>query len=210
MSLESLRADLHAAVDRRLHPLTRGLSALGVQPNQVTVAGAAVSLASAPLLLAERPVLAGLVWLTGSAFDLLDGALARRQGRVSAAGAFLDSTLDRVAEGALFAAIAYHFAERGRPLEAALTVLALLGSLLISYTRARAEALGAQCKVGIVTRVERVLLLGIGLCFGLLAPAIYLLVALTAASAAQRIRHSLVELRRVAAVKEPPRVGQAP
>ncbi len=125
---------------------------------------------------------------------MLDGALARSQNQVSRGGAFLDSTMDRISEGALFTAIAYHFAAQGAALEAALTVLALLGALLISYTRARAEALGAECKVGIITRVERVVLLSLGLCFGLIAPVITLLVVLSAISVAQRIRHALREL----------------
>ena len=139
-------------------------------------------------------MLAGAVWLVGSALDLVDGALARNQGQGTAGGAFLDSTLDRISEGALFAAITYHFAQAGDALAAALTAVALLGALLVSYTRARAEALGANCKVGIITRAERVVLLGLGLCFGLLEPAVYLLVALSAVSVAQRVHHSLREL----------------
>ena len=194
MPVERVRNRIHESIDRRLEPVVRVLARLGVEPNQVTVVGTLICLTGAGLVLADRLVLAGIVWLAGSALDLIDGALARHQDKVTPGGAFLDSTFDRITEGALFAAIAYHFAQGGAALAAALTVVALLGALLVSYTRARAEALGANCKVGIVTRPERVLLLGLGLCFGLIEPAIYLLVALSAVSVAQRVHHSLREL----------------
>jgi CDP-diacylglycerol--glycerol-3-phosphate 3-phosphatidyltransferase len=192
--VESLRNRIHGAIDRRLDPVTRVLARRGVRPSQVTVLGTLICLAGAGLVLADRLLLAGLVWLVGSALDLVDGALARNQGQVTAGGAFLDSTLDRISEGALFVAIAYHFAQAGDAPAAALTALALLGALLVSYTRARAESLGADCKVGIITRAERVVLLGLGLCFGLIEPAVYLLLALSAVSLAQRVQHSLREL----------------
>ena len=194
MPVERFRNRIHESIDRRLEPVVRVLARLGVEPNQVTVVGTLICLTGAGLVLADRLVLGGAVWLVGSALDLVDGALARHQDKVTAGGAFLDSTLDRITEGALFAAIAYHFAQGGDALAAALTAIALLGALLVSYTRARAEALGANCKVGIMTRAERVLLLGLGLCFGLIEPAIYLLVGLSAVSVAQRVHHSLREL----------------
>ena len=194
MPVEKLRNRIHGAIDRRLGPLTRVLARLGVRPNQITVAGTLICLIGAGFVLADRLVLGGAVWLVGSALDLVDGALARHQDKVTAGGAFLDSTLDRISEGALFAAIAYHFAQAGDALAAAFTAVALLGALLVSYTRARAEALGANCKVGIITRVERVVLLGLGLCFGLIEPAVSLLAGLSAVSVAQRVHHSLREL----------------
>ena len=193
--LDRLRAELRGIIEHALGPLIRLLAALGVQPNQITVAGVVISVAAAALVLSGHLLAAGLVWLLGSSFDLLDGALARHENTATSGGAFLDSTLDRVTEGALFAAVAYHFAALGDPLTAAVSVLGLLGSFLISYTRARAEALGAECKVGLVTRAERVVLLGAGLCSGLLEPALYILLALTAVTVAQRIRHGLEALR---------------
>jgi CDP-diacylglycerol--glycerol-3-phosphate 3-phosphatidyltransferase len=196
MPVESLRSRIHRSLDRRLLPLCEALARAGVRPNQVTLAGTLICVLGAALVAAGHLVLGGVVWLAGSALDMLDGALARAQSRASPGGAFLDSTLDRVSEGALFVAIAYHFAAQGAAFEAALTVLALLGAFLVSYTRARAEALGAECKVGIVTRAERVVLLGLGLCFGLVVPAIVLLLVLTAITVAQRVRHTLRELNR--------------
>ncbi len=194
MPLEQLRDRIHRSLDRRLLPLCRVLAGFGVRPNQITLAGTLVCLLGAVLVAGDRLVLGGLVWLAGSALDMVDGALARSQDQVSRGGAFLDSTLDRISEGVLFIAIAYHFAAQGAALEAALTVVALLGALLVSYTRARAEALGAECKVGIITRAERVVLLGFGLCLELVAPTIVLLALLGAVAVAQRIHHTLREL----------------
>jgi len=194
LAIEDLRRGLHESLDRRLAPLSRALLRLGITPNHVTVCGTAIALGAPVLLIAGRPLAAGIVWLVGSSFDLLDGALARSQGRATRSGALLDSTLDRIAEGALFAAIAYDFAAAGRPAAAGLTVLALLGALLISYIRARIEGLGGRCVVGLVTRAERVVLLAVGLCFGVMLPVVYLLVLLSAISAAQRLRHGLREL----------------
>ncbi len=194
MPLEPLRDRIHRSLDRRLQPLCRVLAGFGVRPNQITLTGTLVCLLGAVLVATDRLVLGGLVWLAGSALDMLDGALARSRNQVSRGGAFLDSTLDRISEGVMFTAIAYHFAAQGAAPEAALTVLALLGALLVSYTRARAEALGAACKVGIITRAERVILLSLGLCLELVAPVIVLLVVLGAIAVAQRIHHPLREL----------------
>ncbi len=194
MPLEQLRDRIHRSLDRRLLPLCRVLAGFGVRPNQITVTGTLVCLAGAVLVAGDRLVLGGLIRLAGSALDMLDGALARSRDQVSRGGAFLDSTLDRISEGVLFIAIAYHFAAQGAAPLAALTVVALLGALLVSYTRARAEALGAACKVGIITRAERVVLLGLGLCLELVAPTIVLLALLGAVAVAQRIHHTLREL----------------
>ncbi len=198
MSIETLRDDLHDRIEQGLQPLIRVLARLGILPNQVTFAGAVLSLVTAGLIAAGWLFAAGLVWLAAGAMDLLDGALARSQDKATGSGAFLDSTLDRISEGVVFAAIAYYLAERGEPIAAGLTVLALLGSLAVSYTRARAEALGARCNVGLVTRAERVLLLALGLCLDLLPLVIYLLVVLTAITVGQRVRHTMRQLHQKA------------
>ncbi len=98
--------------------------------------------------------------------DTLDGRYSRMSGKGTLFGAFLDSTLDRVEEGVVLTAIAWHFADRGDAIAAAACVVTVLGSLMVSYTRARAEALGVECKVGIATRPVRVVILSIGLLFG--------------------------------------------
>ncbi len=111
-------------------------------------------------------------------------------------GAFLDSTLDRVSEGVIFAGIAYLLAVEGdgRPIDVALVVLALLGSILVSYTRARAESLGLECKVGLMSRPERIVLIAIGLFFDVLPYVIYLMLALTAFTVIQRVVHTYRQL----------------
>jgi CDP-diacylglycerol--glycerol-3-phosphate 3-phosphatidyltransferase len=194
MDLESARDQGHDLMERAARPFARLLMSARVTPNQVSGAAVVLNVAAAGLILDDRLVLAGAVYLCAGALDLLDGALARLSNQVSAGGAFLDSTLDRISEGVVFAAIAYHFSMHGEPVNAALAVLALLFSLLVSYTRARAEALGSQCKVGVMTRAERVVLMAAGLGFGLLAWVVYLLVALTAFTVGQRIVHTLREL----------------
>jgi CDP-diacylglycerol--glycerol-3-phosphate 3-phosphatidyltransferase len=136
--------------------------------------------------------------------DTLDGRYSRMSGKGTMFGAFLDSTLDRIEEGVVLIAVAWYFADRGDAVEAAACVAVVLGSLMVSYTRARAEALGVECKVGIATRPVRVVVLSIGLVFGagdligdvdLLAASIYALVALTAFTVAQRVWHVRQELR---------------
>lgn len=193
--LEHLRARLRRHLDEALTPLARVLMAWRVTPNQVSVAGLALSVAAAALIVGGELLLGGLLFAVASTLDALDGLVARLDGTASALGAFLDSTLDRVSEGLAFAAIAYHFAGQGLQMNAALVVVALLGSLLVSYTRARAEGLGLVCKVGLMTRAERVALLVAGLCFDQLAVVIYLLVVLTGITVAQRVLHTWRELR---------------
>jgi len=192
--MEAVRDYLRRWLDLAFAPLASFLLWCRITPNQVSLMGILLNLVSAALLVDGQLVLAGLVYLLAGSLDLLDGALARLAKMSSRFGAFLDSTADRISEGVVFAAIAYYFARHGQPVDAALTVLALLGSLLVSYTRARAEGLGLECKVGIVTRAERVVLVAFGLMFGLLPAAIYILVVLTAFSATQRILHTLRQL----------------
>jgi len=192
--MEAVRDYLRGVLNQAFMPLASLLHWCRVTPNQVSLGGIVLNLVSAVLILDGQLVLAGIVYLLAGSLDLLDGVLARLAQLSSRFGAFLDSTADRISEGVVFAAIAYHFARHGLPIDAALTVLALLGSLLVSYTRARAEGLGLECKVGIVTRAERVVLIALGLLLGLLPAAIYLLVVLTGFSATQRIVHTLRQL----------------
>jgi len=194
MSLNSLRDRGHDLAERAARPFARVLMGARVTPNQVSTAAMVLNVAAAGLILDDALLAAGIVYLCAGSLDLLDGALARLSNQVSAGGAFLDSTLDRISEGVVFAAIAYHFSIHGEPVNAALAVLALLFSLLVSYTRARAEALGSQCKVGAATRAERVMLMAAGLAFGLLDWVVWLMVVLTAFTVAQRIVHTLREL----------------
>jgi CDP-diacylglycerol---glycerol-3-phosphate 3-phosphatidyltransferase len=181
---------------RAFEPITRTLQRLHVTPNQITVVGTLLNVAAAVLVAVDRYIVAGIVFLVAGCFDMLDGALARSANKVTPFGAFFDSTLDRFSEGVMLAAIAYSFARQGRDLDVALVVIALLGSLMVSYTRARAESLGAECKVGIMSRPERIVLIALGLFFSVLLPyAIYVLVALTTVTVIQRVVHTYRQLR---------------
>lgn len=172
------------------------LQRLKVTPNQVTITGIVLNVAAAALVVADHLIYAGIVFLLAGCFDMLDGALARLAQKVTPFGAFLDSTLDRVSEGVVMAAIAYLLAAEGRALDAALVVLALLGAILVSYTRARAESLGVECKVGLMSRPERVILIALGLFFNVLPYVIYIMLALTTVTVIQRVVHTYRQLGR--------------
>jgi CDP-diacylglycerol--glycerol-3-phosphate 3-phosphatidyltransferase len=148
--------------------------------------------------------LAGVAFIVGSIMDTLDGRYSRMSGKGTAFGAFLDSTLDRLEEGVVLIAVGAYFASQHNQAAAAATVAAVLFSLMVSYTRARAEALGVECKVGLATRPVRVVILSAGLVFArgaslghfeLLAPAIYVLAGVTIFTTAQRILHVRSQLR---------------
>jgi phosphatidylinositol phosphate synthase len=176
-------------------------------PNSISLTGLALNLAAAVLITQRLFFLAGLTFIAGSIMDMLDGRYSRMSGKGTPFGAFLDSTLDRIEEGAVLTAVAAYFASRGDELAVAAVVAVVLGSLTVSYTRARAEALGVECKLGIATRPVRVVVLSAGLLFAkgagiadfeLLEPAIYLMAGLTAFTVGQRIWHVRQELAKAA------------
>jgi len=187
--LETLRERFEGPLRAQLEPVVRWLAERQVTPNQVTLAALALSVLAALCIGVGGLRLGALVLIVASLGDLVDGMLARATDQASPFGAFFDSTLDRLSEGAVLAAVAYRLAGDGRPLLVALVVLALLGSLLVSYTRARAQALGIDCKVGLMSRAERMVLLIAGLLLGLLGPAIVLMAALTLYTVGQRVQH---------------------
>jgi CDP-diacylglycerol---glycerol-3-phosphate 3-phosphatidyltransferase len=172
-------------------------------PNTISMTGLALNVLAAVLVWERLYFLGGIAFVVGSVMDTLDGRYSRMSGKGSPFGAFLDSTLDRIEEGIVLTAVAADFAREGRSGAAAAVVVAVLASLMVSYTRARAEALGVECKVGIATRAVRVVILSIGLIFArgaslgdfsLLAPAVYVLAALSVITVAQRILHVKREL----------------
>jgi CDP-diacylglycerol--glycerol-3-phosphate 3-phosphatidyltransferase len=170
-----------------LDPIVRGLAAAGVTPNMISVAGL-VGNGVAGLLVARGDLAAGgIVMLLASGLDMLDGALARMTGKASPIGALLDSTFDRISEAAVLFGVLLYALDRGQDEQAALTFVAIVGSLLVSYVRARAEGLGVSMKDGLFTRPERVVLLGVALLFGWLRVALWLLAALTMLTAFQRL-----------------------
>ena len=167
-------------------------------PNAISMAGLVGNLIAAVLILEHHFVLAGVAFILGSLCDMLDGRYSRMSGKGTPFGAFLDSTLDRVEEGVVLAAVAAWFAQEGNDVAVGATVLAVVGSYMVSYTRARAEALGVSGTVGIASRAVRVVILSAGLVFAagelvpdfdLLEPAIYTMAALTVFTAVQRVLH---------------------
>jgi CDP-diacylglycerol--glycerol-3-phosphate 3-phosphatidyltransferase len=176
-------------------------------PNAISLTGFALNLVAAGLIVGRMFFLAGIAFIVGSIMDTLDGRYSRMSGKGTQFGAFLDSTLDRLEEGIVLIAVGAYFASRHNQVAAAATVAAVLGSLMVSYTRARAEALGVECKVGLATRPVRVVILSIGLVFAkgaglghfeLLAPAVYVLAILTGLTTLQRIFHVRRQLKAVA------------
>jgi CDP-diacylglycerol---glycerol-3-phosphate 3-phosphatidyltransferase len=167
-------------------------------PNAISLTGLALCIVAA-ILVAERLFfLAGLAFIIGSVCDTLDGRYSRMSGKGTPFGAFLDSTLDRIEEGIVLTTVAAYFAARHMQFAVGACVVAVLASLMVSYTRARAEALGVECKVGIATRAVRVVILSAGLLFAkgasladfeLLAPAVYVLAGLSTVTVLQRIFH---------------------
>jgi len=169
-------------------------------PNAISLTGFALCVVAAVLIYKEWWIPGGIAFIVGSVCDTMDGRYSRMSGKASPFGAFLDSTLDRIEEGIVLAAVAVYFSRQGNDLAVGATVLAVLASLMVSYTRARAEALGVECKVGIADRAVRVVILSAGLVFGdllnLIAPAVYVLAALAIFTVLQRIWHVRKQLTR--------------
>jgi CDP-diacylglycerol--glycerol-3-phosphate 3-phosphatidyltransferase len=182
-----------------------GLARTRVTPNMLTAAGVTLCAAASVLVFLENRDellyywLGAIVFLVGSILDILDGALARAGGKQTPFGAFLDSTTDRVSEGFMLGAIALVFARHGNDVALAFVFAAVVGSFLVSYTRARAEALGLRGDVGIGSRAERVVVITAGLVFapwGLLQWAVYLLTATAWFTVLQRVASVRAQLRR--------------
>jgi CDP-diacylglycerol--glycerol-3-phosphate 3-phosphatidyltransferase len=167
-------------------------------PNAISLTGLAGNVVAAALILEHHFVLAGVAFILGSVCDMMDGRYSRMSGKGTPFGAFLDSTLDRIEEGIVLAAVAAWFAESGDELAVGATVLTVVGSYMVSYTRARAEALGVECKVGILSTG---LVFAAGELipdFDLLEPAIYAMAALTIFTTFQRVFHVRRQLQRAA------------
>lgn len=177
---------------RALAPVAKGLVRLYVSPNHVTVAGL-VAMAGSGVLLARGSFRgAGVALLVGGLCDMLDGAVARTSGKSSSFGAFFDSTSDRLAELLFFAGLLVYFTGVEPSVQyALLTFLAAGGSLLVSYTRARAEGLGIDCQVGMMERPERMVLLLIACFVGAIGVkvALWILTPLVFFTSLQRVLH---------------------
>lgn len=193
-----------AALQRVVFPLGAAIGRAGVTPNMITVSGFLVTVIAAVVVSQGRLLLGGLILVGGSVLDMLDGAVARATGKGSKAGAFLDSTLDRLSDAVVFAGLIWYYGagrgvtavtagtdvafEYSEPnfLGAGLALAGLILSLMVSYVKARAEGLGFDCNVGIAERPERIFVVCGGLILNLLIPALILLVVASAITVVQR------------------------
>ncbi|MBE0429268.1 MAG: CDP-alcohol phosphatidyltransferase family protein [Thermoleophilia bacterium] len=190
--IEKLRYFYSTEVRRLFSPLSAAIGRTSISPNMLTALGLLFSIAAAVLVWYGYYMTAALVFTAGALCDMLDGAVARLSERMTPMGAFLDSTFDRVGEGVVLTAIALAYAREGSLWMVGASFAVMIGSFLVSYTRARAEALGLECKVGLMTRPERLVLIGLGLLlqrFGVLPVVMYILAVLTAVTVSQRILH---------------------
>ncbi len=162
---------------------------LGLTANGVTVIGFLLNVGVALLAAKGRFFASGLLMGLSSVFDALDGAVARQTRGASTFGAFWDSVIDRLSESAIMLGLAWWYMGQAGRIEELLVYVVIVGSLLVSYTRARAEGLSLECKVGLFTRVERCLLLDIAFLSGLVTPALWILALGTFFTVGQRMLH---------------------
>ena len=172
-----------------IRPLARVLSSIRVRPDTLTIAGWVLSVCAATLFALGYTKTAGAVMLFAGFFDALDGAVARESNLMSSFGAFLDSTLDRLSESAIFVGIVFFYASSSMPYEALLAGVAMTFSLMTSYTRARAEGLGFECEVGLLERAGRVVILSLFSLTGFLIAGVGLVAVGALVTTAQRIFH---------------------
>jgi len=180
----------HKVSTRFTDPIVSPLAAIGVTPNMISVAGFSGNVLAGCLAAGGHLLAAGAVMLFFSALDLLDGALARKTGTVTRFGAVFDSVLDRLSEAAVLAGLLFHYTEiGGHTQEIALIYAAVVGSIMVSYVRARAEGIGLELREGLFTRAERVILLGGALLLGagVVRWALWVLAILANLTAAQRV-----------------------
>jgi CDP-diacylglycerol--glycerol-3-phosphate 3-phosphatidyltransferase len=170
-------------------PIVRAVGGLGVHPNTITILGLVLQVGVGVLFGLGYVVLGGWLLLVVAPIDALDGALARALGKQSRFGAFLDSTLDRLSDAALILGLVAHYLRQEAFVTVALLLISLVAVMMVSYTRARAEALGFSCKVGLLTRLERIVLIGVLSAVGLPGVMVWALAVLSVFTVLQRILH---------------------
>ncbi|UCB43562.1 MAG: CDP-alcohol phosphatidyltransferase family protein [Dehalococcoidales bacterium] len=174
-------------------PVVRLLARTGITPNTVTWLGFLIAIGAGVLAGIGHPFVAGFVVLVGGFFDIIDGALARHTGSTSRFGAILDSTLDRAGEAVVLLGLLVFYTLEQSTAGVVVVGVVWLMSLLVSYIRARAEAMGLECEVGIFTRAERVVLLALGLLLSQVGEALLIILSVIAAlsfiTVVQRLRN---------------------
>ncbi len=178
-------------IESTLEGLARAIDRRGVTPNTLTLTGLVISVGAAWAYFAGFWFTGGIVVLFAGLFDMLDGAVARAGGRSSSIGAFIDSVVDRYSDFVVFSGILAHFAAAGDLLRTLLVLAVVLGSVLVSYVRARAELVIPKCDVGLMERPERIIVLAAGSLFGFIDAALWALALLTHFTALYRIYHTV-------------------
>ncbi len=178
-----------------LDKIVRAIAATGINPNLLTFLGMLVNLwAAVSFARGQFRLGAAIIFLAGF-LDILDGQVARREGRVTAFGAFFDSTLDRYSDMALYMGLLVYYAINGRSSYVILAAVATAGSVMVSYARARAESLIPTCKVGFMERPERLVLLIIGGAFNRMAPVLWVISVISTITVIHRIAYTWQETR---------------
>jgi archaetidylinositol phosphate synthase len=176
-------------------PVVAVLARLGVTPNMLTVAQLIGGIVAGVVIATGELVIGGIVLIASAALDAFDGTLARTTGKVTKFGGVFDSTIDRMFEGAVMAGILYYYLDLGAKEESMLVFVAMVGSMCVSYVRARAEVEGVSLYDGIFTRVVRLLFLTAGLLFDILHPVLWILAVATVFTAFHRLYATWTKLR---------------
>ncbi|HEV2754479.1 MAG TPA: CDP-alcohol phosphatidyltransferase family protein [Actinomycetota bacterium] len=190
-----LNQRIRGAWDQLVRPVGRTVGRLGVSANAITVLGVLVQAGAAYLIVEGRLLAAGLVATAAGVADLLDGAVAKAKGQTTHFGALLDSTTDRFSDALFFVPVAWLYgvepdvAAHDEPWVAAVALAALVFTFLVSYVKARAESLGFECNVGFAERFERLVLMVVGLVFGIVPLMVVALLAVSAFTFVQRMVH---------------------
>ncbi|MEK7214554.1 MAG: CDP-alcohol phosphatidyltransferase family protein [Chloroflexota bacterium] len=179
------------------------IAASGIHPNLLTLLGLMVNIWAAVLFAAGEFRTAGTIILLAAIFDLTDGPVARKQGRASAFGAFFDSLIDRYSDMVLYMGLLVYYARMSRFFYVVLVAIAMAGSFMVSYARARAESLIPTCKVGFMERPERIVLLIIASWFNRMEPVLWVIAALTTLTVIHRIAYTWQEIRAGRTVASP-------
>lgn len=180
-----------------LMPLARFAGRLGIHPNTLTILGMMLQMGVGVIFGLGHIALGGLLLLIFAPVDALDGLLARALNKQSVFGAFLDSTLDRISDAAVILGLTAYYLRQGASVQVWLLLISLVATMMISYIRARAEAVGLECKVGLLTRMERVLLIGVLSALGLSVVMTWALAVLSVVTMVQRIVHVYLLSQRV-------------
>ena len=182
--------DFRRIISNRItRPLVPFLSKIGLTPDAVTWIGLAINLAAAAVVALGHLLIGGILLLVAGLFDILDGALARYSNKTTAFGAILDSTFDRLSEAALLCGLLVYSVLNGYTIELYLIFAVLVGSFLVSYVRARSEGIGIECRVGLFTRAERVIILALGLLLNQVLIALIVLALFSFFTFGQRMFH---------------------